>query len=96
MQFHNQQQPRFITLGDRLVDIYGIVDILPFQMDSSGRGNTSLICHKINLITGEWLSIFDDEDKRTIETILARQGVDVQSLREETYKSCYNRKHSLA
>ena len=53
MQFHNQQQPRFITLGDRLVDIYGIVDILPFQMDSSGRGNTSLICHKINLINVE-------------------------------------------
>jgi hypothetical protein len=37
MQFHNHQQPRFITLGDRLVDIYGIVDILPFQVETPNR-----------------------------------------------------------
>ena len=86
MQFHNHQQPRFITLGDRLVDIYGIVDILPFQVETSHRGTTPLICHKVNLISGEWLRVLDSEDKKTIETLLVRQGVDVEALREEVDK----------
>ncbi len=95
MQFHNHQQPRFITLGDRLVDIYGIVDILPFQVEAPNRGTTPVVCHKVNLISGESLRVLDEEDKKTIETLLVRQGVDVDAVREEVDKANHCN-HSLA
>lgn len=95
MQFRKRQQPRFITLGDRQIDIYGIVDILPFQVETPNRGTTPLVCHKVNLISGEWLTVFDSEGKKIIETLLVRQGVDVDALREEVDKA-NNCNHYLA
>lgn len=95
MQFNRYEQPRFITLGDRLVDIYGIVDILPFLVAAPNEGTTPTVFHKVNLISGEWLKVFDDEGKEAIEAILARQGKDVRVLREKAHRACENRCYSV-
>ena len=82
-------------MGDRLVDIYGIVDILPFQVAAPQQGTTPVVFHKVNLISGEWLKVFDDEGKEAIEAILARQGTDVRALREKAHRACENRCYSV-
>ena len=83
MQFHHRQQPKFITLGNRSINVYAITDILPFQVETSNQETTPAIFHKVGLISGDWLKVFDNEGKETIEAILKAQGVNVETLRKQ-------------